>query len=98
MTGDLPIVACSWLLRTALRGAAAGVGSLVRWGVVLIVGFSGSIIGLVLGVLLLGALAGFHITDFPFVRGLILQPGSFYCSTQPAFTGCSKRIFPGLRE
>src|SRR5438552_17378898 len=52
------MVACSWLLRTALRGAATGVGSLGILLVVVITGFSGSVLGLTLGV---GGLAGFHI-------------------------------------
>src|SRR6185437_17170092 len=52
ITRDLPMVACSWLLTTALRGAAAGVGSLGNAGVVLITGFSAS--GLVVMVLGLG--------------------------------------------
>src|SRR5579871_5649768 len=76
ITRDLPMVACSWLFRSALRGAAAGVGSL-KVGWVLIVGFSGS--GLVLGFglgLLLGGLAGFHIsnTSFHLLSGLTVQP------------------------
>src|SRR5437764_553631 len=53
------MVACSWLLSTALRGAATGVGSLgIVLVVVVITGFSGSMLGLTLGV---GGLAGFHI-------------------------------------
>ena len=62
MTSDFPIVACSVLLRTALRGAATGVGSLDCVGVVLITGFSGSAAGFWFGfdgVVLV--LAGFHI-------------------------------------
>src|SRR5476649_2595198 len=76
MTSDFPIVACSVLLRTALRGAATGVGSL-EWGVVLITNFSGSIAGFVFG--LVGVeLAGFHMFLFPF-RFLVgaVQPATF---------------------
>src|SRR5215470_16566562 len=60
MMSDLPMVACSWLFRTALRGAATGVGSLGRFGVVLITGFSASVVGLGLGFGFV-VLAGFHI-------------------------------------
>src|SRR6185312_5720085 len=73
ITRDLPMVACSWLLTTALRGAAAGVGSLENVGVVLITGFSGS--GVVVGLFVLGfgfglvVLAGFHIQVIPFAFG-----------------------------
>src|SRR5689334_4234700 len=70
ITRDLPIVACSWLLTTALRGAAAGVGSLEKVGVVLITGFSGSgvvVVGFGFGLALwLGELAGFHIAENSF--------------------------------
>src|SRR5579864_1392981 len=74
ITSDLPMVACSWLLRSALRGAAAGVGSL-KVGCVLIVGFSGSglIFGLGLG-LLLGELAGFHIAKYFLSSAADFQP------------------------
>jgi hypothetical protein len=60
-------------LTTALRGAAAGVGSLENVGVVLITGFSGS--GVVVGLFVLGfgfglvVLAGFHIQVIPFAFG-----------------------------
>jgi hypothetical protein len=60
ITSDLPMVACSWLLMAALRGAVAGVGSGVGGvgeGIVLMVGFS---VSEVLGVVL-GELAGFHM-------------------------------------
>jgi hypothetical protein len=65
MTSDLPIVACSWLFKTALRGAATGVGSLGRLGVVLITGFSGSVVGLDWGFVFV-VLAGFHIASTSF--------------------------------
>src|SRR5215468_3942589 len=42
MISDFPIVADSWLLITALRGAGAGVGSAGMLLAVLIGGFSGS--------------------------------------------------------
>jgi len=62
-------VACSWLLRTALRGAAAGVGSLKVFWLVLMGVLSGSGVGLMLGFgLLLGGLAGFHIYAISFRR------------------------------
>src|SRR5215510_6013790 len=70
MTSDLPIVACSWLLRTALRGAAAGVGSLKVFWLVLMGVLSGSGVGLMFGFgLLLGGLAGFHISAISFHAG-----------------------------
>jgi hypothetical protein len=58
-------VACSVLLRTALRGAATGVGSLDCVGVVLITGFSGSAAGFWFGFDGVGVvLAGFHISFY----------------------------------
>jgi hypothetical protein len=75
MTSDFPMVACSVLLRTALRGAATGVGSVAKVGVVvvfvLITGFSGSVIGFGFG---LGVvLAGFHIVFTSFQLLLLGQ-------------------------
>src|SRR6185312_1039400 len=72
ITRDLPMVACSVLLTTALRGAATGVGSFENVGVVLITVFSGS--GVVVGFAFwfgfgLGVLAGFHIQVIPFAFG-----------------------------
>src|SRR5579859_7235688 len=62
MTSDFPMVACSVLLRTALRGAATGVGSLGRVGVLLITGFSGSAAGFWFGFVGVAVVpAGFHI-------------------------------------
>jgi hypothetical protein len=61
------MVACSWLLTTALRGAGAGVGSLVCIGGVLIAGFSAWGVGLgvmVVGFGVDGVLAGFHMKFF----------------------------------
>src|SRR5579862_2067081 len=74
ITSDLPMVACSWLLRTALRGAAAGVGSLKVVWLVLMVGLSASGVGLTVGLGLglgFGGLAGFHISIHPFLIGRI---------------------------
>src|SRR5579864_751120 len=72
ITSDLPMVACSWLLRTALRGAAAGVGSLKVVWLVLMVGLSASGVGLTVGLGLgFGGLAGFHISIHPFLMGRI---------------------------
>jgi hypothetical protein len=53
------------LFKTALRGAATGVGSLGRLGVVLITGFSGSVVGLDWGFVFV-VLAGFHIASTSF--------------------------------
>src|SRR6516162_5328916 len=70
------MVACSWLLIMALRGAATGAGSLDNGLlVVLITGFSGSgaaCFGLGLG-LRLGELAGFHIYGYILSFWLWLQ-------------------------
>src|SRR5579859_2541178 len=63
MTSDFPMVACSVLLRTALRGAATGVGSLGRVGVLLITGFSGSA-DFWFGFDGVVVLAGFHISFY----------------------------------
>jgi len=63
MTSDLPMVACSVVLRAALRGALAGVGSLIGFrfcGVVLITVFSGSgVVFFAAGAA--GGFAGFHM-------------------------------------
>jgi hypothetical protein len=65
MTSDFPIVACSVLLSTALRGAATGVGSLGRVGVLLITVFSGSAAGFWFGFVGVAVvLAGFHISFY----------------------------------
>jgi hypothetical protein len=80
MTSDFQMVACSVLFKTALRGAATGVGSLARVGVVfvfvLITGFSGSVIGFGFG---LGVvLAGFHIVFTSFqLLFRAMQPAPF---------------------
>jgi hypothetical protein len=65
MTSDLPMVACSLLFMLALRGALAGLGSV---GAAVFTGFmgfmvlmAGSCAGLLVGVLLLPGVAGFHI-------------------------------------
>src|SRR5215471_7364366 len=64
---DLPIVACSWLFTTALRGAGTGEGSLARVLLVFMVVFSGSgAAGFGVG---LGELAGFHISNTSFQVG-----------------------------
>jgi hypothetical protein len=64
MTSDFPMVAYSVLLRTALRGAATGVGSLGRVGVLLITVFSGSAAGFWFGFDGVAVLAGFHISFY----------------------------------
>src|SRR6476646_8586473 len=59
------MVACSVLLSTALRGAATGVGSLGRVGVLLITVFSGSAAGFWFGFVGVAVvLAGFHISFY----------------------------------
>jgi hypothetical protein len=56
--------------------------------VVLITGFSGSVMGLGFGVVLVGGLAGFHIYKF-LSSGLLCSPGAdLVCSAQPVFTAC----------
>jgi hypothetical protein len=80
MTRDFPMVACSVLFKTALRGAATGVGSLARLGVVfvfvLITGFSGSVasFGFGLGVVL----AGFHIVFTSFQLLVVGNAASYF--------------------
>src|SRR5579864_4600660 len=65
ITSDLPMLACSWVLSVALRGAAAGVGSIDGVLLVLIVVFSGSgRAGFGLGFGLDGV--AFHIAMLPF--------------------------------
>src|SRR6185437_16096797 len=78
ITRDLPMVACSVLLTTALRGAATGVGSFENVGVVLIIGFSGSgVVVLVFGFGFgLVVLAGFHIGEYSFRVWLLQRAGT----------------------
>src|SRR5690348_13930891 len=89
MTSDLPIVACSWLLTVALRGAETGVGSgdrLTAGGA----GRCGSADGLGLGE---GGLVGFHITANPFVEEIEYHSPHLAGQTRRATAACRPPAF-----